>query len=407
MLMVGYPMKGNFLLKFAILLVAIVPIETGNAVQPALAEISRALNVSNVLVGYILSLPALASIIFAIVCGKLSVTISKKKLVITGLAFYTAGGVGAAFIPNIYWILACRFVLGIGAGLTIPLVMGLITEFFEGGEKASMMGYSQAVSSFGGVVISLAAGYLAMINWRLNFLVSSIFIFVIILAIKILPDKKPLVSSAPDQPGEKGKLTPGVFIIVLIGFSSFMLAMNMMINMTLFVSEAGLGNALTIGKANSLSAFFSFPAALMFGRIFKLVRLHALTLAIFLNVIVAFLIANAQDILWIYAATSISGVSIGLSMPGYSMAVSELVPRSHHSYAFGMLNAGMNLGAFLAPLLMPVLFGIAGSGNYRGFFTIITCLYAFIAIVAFIYVMIIKKRGPPMSESAGLSYSGL
>lgn len=392
-------MKNDFPLKFAILLVALVPIETGNSIQPALAEISKALNVSNFLVGNILSLPALASIIFAIVCGRLSVTVSKKKLVITGLIFYTLGGVGAAIIPNIYWILTCRFVLGIGAGFTVPLVMGLITEFFHDSKKASMMGYSQAVSSFGGVAISLAAGYIAMINWRFNFLMSSIFIFVIILVAMILPDKKPVVKTVIDRQKEKGMLTPGVFIFTLIGFLSFVLAMNMMINMALFVSEANLGDAVSIGKAVSLSSFFSFPAALMFGRIFKLIRLHALTFSIFLNVVVAFLIANAQSILWIYAATTISGIAIGLSMPSYSIAVSELVPRSHHSYAFGILNAGMNMGSFVAPLFIPIFFNIAGAGNYRGFFMIITFIYMLITVITFFYVMSIKRIGTPQIDN--------
>lgn len=380
----------------AILLVALVPVETGNAVQPALAEISRALNVGNVLVGYILSLPALASIIFAIVCGKLSVTVSKKKLVITGLIFYTLGGAGAALIPNIYWILACRFILGIGAGFTIPLVMGLITEFFDDSEKASMMGYSQAVSSFGGAVIGLAAGYIALVNWRFNFLLSLFFIFVIILVVKIMPDIRPGVTTVIDKPGEKGKLTPGVFIFTMIGFSAFALAMNLMINMTLFIPEAKLGDASSIGKAISLSSIFSFPAAMIFGRVFKLIRLHTLTLAVFLNVITAFLIANAQSILWIYAAMSIAGVSVGFSMPSYSIAISELVPKSHHSYAFGILNAGMNMGIFTAPLLIPVFFNIAGTGNYRGFFTLITFLYALIAIITFIYITVIKRIRRPI-----------
>ncbi|MBN1627392.1 MAG: MFS transporter [Deltaproteobacteria bacterium] len=393
-------MRSDVILKFAILLLALVPIETGNSIQPALAEISNALNIGNVLVGYILSLPALASIIFAVVCGRLSVAVSKKKLVITGLIFYVLGGAGAAIISNIYWILACRFVLGIGAGFVVPLIMGLITEFYEGHDKASMMGYSQAVSSFGGVVISLAAGYLAMINWRLNFLVSLIFIFVIVIVLKILPDKRPVIKNSAENPDKKGVLTPGVFVVALIGFSSFALAMNMMINIALFISDAGLGDAMSIGKAVSLSSFFSFPAALLFGRAFKLIRLHALTLAISLNIIVAILIANAQDILWIYAATSLSGISIGLSMPGYSIAVSELVPRSHHSYAFGLLNACMNLGAFVAPLLMPVFFDIAGAGNYRGFFIIITRLYALISVTTFIYIMIIKRGGTHRTQCA-------
>ena len=88
-------MKKGFIFKLTILSVALVPLETGNFVQAALSEIAEALKVGSVLSGYILTLPALAAIIFSIICGKLSVTIDKKKLVLTGLALYIVGGAGA------------------------------------------------------------------------------------------------------------------------------------------------------------------------------------------------------------------------------------------------------------------------------------------------------------------------
>ena len=385
-------MKKGFIFKLTILSVALVPLETGNFVQSALSEIAEALKVGSVLSGYILTLPALASIIFSIICGKLSVTIDKKRLVLTGLALYIAGGAGGALVPNIYWILACRLIVGIGAGLTLPLVMGLITEFFEGNEKASMMGYSQAVGNFGGALGNIIAGYIALINWRLNFLLYLIFIVLFALILKFLPNMKPSLERINEKAEGKNKLTLGVFIFTLICFMFFILAMNLTINTIMFIPYANLGDTSHTGIALSLVYLFAFPAGIIFGKVYKLVKEQTFAITIFLNAIAAFLIANAQSMFFIYVANAIGGISVGFFLPSASVLISRLVSKLYHSFAFGVMWAGVNLGIFVAPLSIPVFFRIVGAENYSGLFNLIAASYVVVTAIAAIYVTMIQKR---------------
>lgn len=386
-------MKKGFLFKFTILLVALVPLETGNFIQPALAEIAKDLNIGSVLAGYILTLPALASIVFSIISGKLSVTISKKNIIVTGMVLYIIGGVGAAFIADIYWILACRLVLGIGTGLTMPLVMGLVSEFFEGNERATMMGYSQAVGNIGGALGNIVAGYIALISWRFNFFLYLVFAIVLVLIIRLLPNVKPSLKEKDDKKvEEKGKLTIDVFIISLICFMFFVLAMNLTINTILFITEAGLGNTTHTGIAMALVYLFAFPSGMIFGRVFKIIKEQALTLGILFNVVGAFLISNAHSMYLIYAAQALGGFSVGFFLPSCSMTITRLVKKSHHSYGFGILYAGMSIGIFLSPMLIPVFFSVVGAGDYRGLFTLLSGSYAVVAVIAAVYVTWVKKR---------------
>lgn len=80
------------------------------------------------------------------------------------------GGILPMLTTNITWILALRLVLGAGLGMFNSLAVSLISDFFEGDERAQLVGFQSAVQGLGSSLATFVAGQLALIDWPFAFL---------------------------------------------------------------------------------------------------------------------------------------------------------------------------------------------------------------------------------------------
>jgi len=180
---------GNAKVKSSILSISLLTVMASAAISPALAKIHQAFaGTDPTLIKLILTLPSLLIIPFSLLAGWLAVRMKKKNVLLLGLCIYLLGGVGGGFARSIEQLLLIRALFGIGAGLIIPLSTSLIADFFEGEERAKMMGYSGSVSHFGGVIFLLVSGWLACISWRLAFSVYTLALAIIIMVLAWLPE---------------------------------------------------------------------------------------------------------------------------------------------------------------------------------------------------------------------------
>src|SRR5699024_3022908 len=138
--------------------------------------------------------PSLLIIPFSFLSGYLTRKISKRSIVLIGLAIYIIAGVGAQFMNTIGTLLALRLFLGAGVVLVMPLSFTLISDYYSGKEQTKMMGYNTAFSNFGGIVTMLLAGYLASFNWRIPFNVYWIGLIIFLLVLFYLPKDKPIAA---------------------------------------------------------------------------------------------------------------------------------------------------------------------------------------------------------------------
>lgn len=69
------------------------------------------------------------------------------------------------------WLIVISCILGVGAGMVIPLSTGLIVDYFTGDSRVRQLGYSSAINNLTLVVATAVTGYLAEVNWHLPFLV--------------------------------------------------------------------------------------------------------------------------------------------------------------------------------------------------------------------------------------------
>ena len=144
----------------------------GLAVSPILGELSTIFpHATELDIQMLTSLPSLLIIPFVLLAGKLAEKRDFIRLLRVGLWLFAASGVLYLFSSRMWQLMAVSALLGIGAGLIIPLSTGLISRYFTGEYRVRQFGYSSAITNMTLVVATAVTGDLAEVHWRLPFAV--------------------------------------------------------------------------------------------------------------------------------------------------------------------------------------------------------------------------------------------
>ena len=144
----------------------------GLAISPILGDLSKIFPKATELeIQLLTSLPSLLIIPFVLLAGKLSEGRDRWPLLMVGLALFFLSGVFCLFARSMAALIAISCLLGVGAGMVIPLSTGLVVEYFTGDYRVRQLGYASAINNLTLVLATAAAGSLAVHNWHLPFLV--------------------------------------------------------------------------------------------------------------------------------------------------------------------------------------------------------------------------------------------
>ena len=144
----------------------------GLAVSPILGELSTIFpHATELDIQMLTSLPSLLIIPFVLLAGKLAEKRDFIRLLRVGLWLFAASGVLYLFSSRMWQLMAVSALLGIGAGLIIPLSTGLFSRYFTGEYRVRQFGHSSAITNMTLVVATAVTGYLAEVHWRLPFAV--------------------------------------------------------------------------------------------------------------------------------------------------------------------------------------------------------------------------------------------
>lgn len=166
--------KGNITLitLIAIWSVSAVTSLPGLAVSPILGDMNNIFpKASDLEIQMLTSLPSLLIIPFVLLAGRLSTGRDKLPMLYLGLAIFTLCGVACLVAKSMTALIIISSILGIGAGMIIPLSTGLVVDYFTSDFRVKQLGYSSAINNLTLVGATALTGYVADINWHLSFLV--------------------------------------------------------------------------------------------------------------------------------------------------------------------------------------------------------------------------------------------
>lgn len=384
----------NKMLKPTIIAIAMATVMAGAAISPALGLIAAQFHDSDpMLIKLVLTIPSLMIIPFSFISSFLTKKISKRSIVLIGLAIYVFGGVGAQFSNTIEVLLAFRLILGAGVGLVMPLSFTLISDHFQGKERTKMMGYNTAFSNVGGIITMLLAGYLAAFNWSVPFNVYWLGLVIFVLVFFFLPKNEPL----KPRVGENKPKMPLSVIGIALGACGLMLAYYAVAtNMALYLEQSDLGNSKTAGFVMAFSTVGGMITSMTLVSLQTFFKKYLMPAAV-LSMGLAFgLLTITHSIPLILLGVCMVGFGQGIVFPLINVKVLGNVDPRLSDRVISIVSSMIYVGQFLSPVVLDSIGKLVGSETIRFQYSVLSI--SLIVSVAMMLVVIIAKKSPAKKE---------
>jgi len=370
--------------KIAILSISLLSILMIAGISSILSVLVEAIpDATTTSLKFAISISAITCVIFSLLTGYLDQFFTKKALLFSGLILYAVGGVGGGLVNSMAGLMVTRAILGIGAGICLPLATAFIADFYEGEERKAAIGYSIFAANLSIMLLPLVGAWLAGFNWRFGFSIYGISLLVLVLAWLYIPDRPVNRVSS----GTKRKLfyfSRPVVISALLYFICMVLFMSLPSNLSVLIKQEVLGTPSTAAWINAIATLVSMFLSLSFARIYHLTDKWMLPLGLF-TLGLGFAVMGIFSSLWpvILGHSLISG-ALGLLHPLFPFMATQSTPREHSTSAMSLVTAGFRLGTFASPFFFLLINPLFGVNTIRSEFSLSAGIFGLVALISLI-----------------------
>ena len=375
-------------LTLAILSLSLLTVMAGAAVAPALGVIKEYFSDSDpTLVQMIISVPAIFIVVTNMVFPALCRKYRTKSLLMTGLFLYTVGGCIAGLFSNIYIVLACRALVGIGVGIIMPMSTGLLTFYYTRDKQDRLMGYSSAMNQLGGAVATLFSGMLSGISWRASFLVYLLGLISIVLCLAFLPNERIGSREGGRTKGVFGEYYPFIVAMFFLMLTFFVFPAEFAIE-TAKEGIIGHGYVTIIMAGMDIVAFLGGLSFVHVNAWLGEKTKFVAPLMFFIGYLLLELVGGWAGAL---GGSLFIGFANGLGVPFILSTASKKAGRAAATAVIPLISAALYLAQFLTPMIL-TLVKTAFSGLSVSHISY--CMAAVTALFLTLWSHAIKAEGP-------------
>ena len=139
--------------------------------------------------GYYSSICFLGMFFGAIAAGRIADKVGRKKTIVASMLIWGVAGFALVLSPNVYYLFAMRFVLGLGLGAQFPVALSYLSEIVSGKDRPKFMTLYQLMTPVGFAVAGvLTVLILPHFDWRGVYLAEALPAFFVIGIIKTCPE---------------------------------------------------------------------------------------------------------------------------------------------------------------------------------------------------------------------------
>ena len=365
-------------LKLTLLLVSSLTIMSVITISPALPQMAIAFaNVKNAafIVKMVLTIPALMIAIVSPITGRFIDRYGRLKILRLSLVLYALAGTGGYFLSTLYLILISRVMLGVAVGMSMPVVITLIADYFEGAERQKFAGTQIAFMSIGGIVFISLGGILADIGWRYPFLIYLSSLLVLPLTILFLYEPAVVQKSQVNQHVK----TPSIIWLLFINTMLMWILFFMIpVQIPFHLKAIGVEKNSLIGVAIATSTAFSAISSFSYTKIKARLNFLSIFSIGYLLIAAGFVcIAFSQTYVLVIIAMMLSGFGMGMMIPNTNIWVMKIVPPVIRGKEIGKLTTFWFLGQFLSPIIiLPVITNLSLSSTFMlaSIFLLLMCV---------------------------------
>lgn len=238
----------------------------GNMILPMFKVLKSDFNVNILYLGASITVYMLPFSIVQFFSGVLSdVLFGRRVLIVSGFLAYSLGSLMASTSPNIWLFLVGRACQGVGNALVAPIVLALVGDLFETNIRGRIMGVAAIATTLGTSFGPIFGGYIAEVNWRLAFILTSVISVSLAVAFSlILPPLRGGGAKSLSNVLETLKYNLTNLKVLLIGFVGFSLFFSRISIFTYLseilsskpysLSEGEIGNLLSLAGFGGLAS---------------------------------------------------------------------------------------------------------------------------------------------------------
>ena len=166
---------------------------------PSFPSIAAEFRIGLDVVQQTLTVYLLAMAVMTLFHGTLSDAVGRRPIILGGLALYIAASFGAFFARSFSFLLICRLIQGMFAGVGMVVGRAMIRDRFSGPEAQTVMSYTTVVFGLAPVVAPILGGWLEVaFGWRSVFGFLAVFGFLLLAACALkLPESLPADKRSP------------------------------------------------------------------------------------------------------------------------------------------------------------------------------------------------------------------
>jgi len=294
------------------------------------------------------TIPYAMLMIASLFIGRLTLLISKKRLVLIGLFLIGVCGTLPFFYNSYQFLLFTRILIGFGFGLVGPLNTAIISDFIKAEHRPAYMGLHVAGMGIGALTTNLLGGIIARIHFKYFYLVYAV---AFLSAIGVL-------SLLVDTPAQRNversslKMNGKVYFVSLLSFAHTLFIMVFSTNIGIFILETMEGNTALTGMVIAVNAAFALFVGFTFSFITKIFGKWTLAAAFMFGAIGFGILLWVPGMVGIFTGAALCGVSLSCFMARATYQISTAVKQEAVPKAGGIFAIIGGIGGLSSPLVL-------------------------------------------------------
>lgn len=337
------------------------------------------------------TIPGLGSMLITLFVGVLAMRIPKKFLALIGILCVALGGLlPLAFHTTVNALLVCALIMGIGLGFIGTINPMLISMYFEGEERGSLMGIGTAINSIGLMVMMIVGSTLGAQNWENTYLVFLLALLIFFIVMLFLPLDKVETKSDHAAHAQGPQAKPSLLAVIkdinkyvlwvsLLAFAVSFLYTIYPSNLSLVVAEKNFGGTAITGLVNALGTVGGLIAGFTISRINRILKDKSIATGFILLALSYLLVCYAQNFVMMVLGAGISGIAMAMIYSTIPFYVSIIAKPFQIAIAMAIFQFLNGLGGIISPIVLAGL-GVA-SGQSAVLFGSFCCFVIGVGLI--------------------------
>ena len=370
-------MQISVLALLAIWSVSAITSLPGLAISPIMGDLETVFpHTSDLEIQMLSSLPSMLVIPFLFLSGRLSASKNKVGILLVGLTIFLLSGVSYFFISSMLGLIVVSCILGVGAGIVIPLSTGLIAEYFDGRYRTQQLGISSGINNLTLVVATYVTGWLANINWHAPFVVYCLPLLSIVLCYFLPKSSSATIAkttATSQQPIDRQKLLSLMLLYFFVTYSVLSVPLNLPFLMEQYKMSSEMSGTV-------ISVFFlaiTIPGFFI-TRILDKTQSSVNWLNLLLMAIGLIIIFFSRHIVLFIIGSVLAGFGYGVIQPLIYDKTAKLSASGNVIMALAFVMSMNYLAVLISPFIIK-MFEVVFSNNSPDFIFVVNSLLCFMA----------------------------